>query len=96
MTALENSIDAFSTARKEYRNALAHAVPYTVGLDANGKYQPGLKMHGKEIHHDVQNSSDIHRIAQKIEETVNSLNNARFAIIEYTESLGQSRENNTP
>jgi len=96
LTAIENAIKAFNVARSEYRNALAHAVPYTVFMEEDGKFQPGLRMKGKYVEHDVQNSKDMHTIAQNIEQTVNPLNEARFAVIRYMESLGRSRQTNTP
>ena len=38
--------DAFRNARREYRNALSHASPFTVGYDADGTYLPGLLLLG--------------------------------------------------
>jgi len=84
LESLDEAIKAFRHARSEYRNALAHATPYTAGRDEDGTYRPGLVLRlpdGSRLH--AGEPSDLHKIAHRIEDASSALNAARRAIRDF-------------
>lgn len=79
--ALATAIDAFARARKEYRNALAHAHPFTVGYDDHGAYLPGVGHTSRGRYRQLAGApSDLHEMAHRIEDAIDPLSKARTTL----------------
>ena len=81
LDSLDSAIDAFAHARREHRNALAHANPYTAGYDEDGTSPPGLALRladDRQVH--AAEPGDLHEIAHRIEDAITPLGTARDAI----------------
>ena len=84
LDSLDSAIAAFSHARSEHRNALAHASPHTAGYDEDGKFRPGLALDlpgGRRLH--AATPGHLLEIAHRIEDAATPLAAARRAIREY-------------
>ncbi|ACU60711.1 hypothetical protein [Chitinophaga pinensis] len=84
---LEKAIAAFDTITRKYRNAIAHATPFTAGKDESGSYMPGLFFRIENTY--LYKPDDLHRVALAIEEAIDPLGNARMAVREYIQSTSK-------
>jgi len=90
LESVQRSIDAFGHARREYRNALSHAVPFTAGYAPDGTYLPGLTLDTSTGALRAHSANELHEVAHRIEDAVDPLSDARSAVRKFVESIEDS------
>lgn len=84
LDSLKLGIDEFGIVRSHYRNGLAHAGLFTVGYEADGTYLPGMSLDPKGADKlIISEASELHALAEEIEDSGSGLGKARRAIIEF-------------
>ncbi len=80
---IDAALVAFDGARKEIRNQLLHAHPFTSKPDASGAYVPGLAYtaeDGESWKTLARSPNDLLDLAAAVEEAVDPLSDARAAV----------------
>jgi hypothetical protein len=80
---VDTGLDAFDAARKEVRNQLLHAHPFTSEPDQEGQYVPGFgytAADGSSWKTIARTPADLLDLATEIEQAIDPLNAARTAV----------------
>ena len=81
LEALDAGIEAFNQVRKQARNALSHAHPFTVGYDEQGAYHPGLAHTSRGVERRLADGpAELLDLAHEVEEAIEPLSRARDAV----------------
>jgi hypothetical protein len=82
----DEGIDAFAAARRDWRNVITHAHPFTVGYEEDGTYLPGLGYTNIAGERTVAvNAADLLEIAKRIEDSSRPLHDLRKALREFAD-----------